>query len=105
MSGVKLKLKPMDELTEVAGEIRVLSHPVRLQMLGILSQRELSARIMSGICNVSEPVTSDHLLILKRGGILESERRGKSIYYRIKTIPKPEFLKHLNMLFSEKTSE
>jgi len=32
-----------------------------------------------------QPITSYHLNLLKRSGILEAEKRGKWMYYRIRT--------------------
>ena len=64
--------------------LRALAHPVRW---GIL--RRLAAE--PGICacdfteffDVSQPTISAHLKVLREAGLIDSERRGTWVYYRL----------------------
>lgn len=63
--------------------LKALGHPVRLQIV---------TGLVSGACNVGriwqclglpQPTVSQHLKILRQEGILEAERHGKEMVYRV----------------------
>ena len=54
----------------------------RLKILELLKQEELC---VSGICRrfkITQPSVSHHLDILKRAGLVKSDKRGREVYYR-----------------------
>jgi len=54
----------------------------RLKILELLRSQELC---VSDICkrfNITQPSVSHHLDILKRAGLVASEKRGREVYYR-----------------------
>jgi DNA-binding transcriptional ArsR family regulator len=62
---------------------QALGHPHRLELLehlaqGVRSVEELAARALLTFAN-----TSRHLQILRRARLVETERRGKYILYRL----------------------
>lgn len=64
--------------------LQALGHPARLAILRELSGcGEVCACDFTNCCDVSQPTISHHLRILKEAGVIEAERRGTSIYYRI----------------------
>jgi ArsR family transcriptional regulator len=64
--------------------LQALAHPARLSILRELTgTSEVCACDFTSCCDVSQPTVSHHLKILKEAGVIESERRGTSIYYRI----------------------
>ncbi len=75
---------PGDEVLEEAAEcLRVMAHPVRLKMVSILMQGEFAVHEIAELCKTSANQTCEHLRLLKGHGLLSSERRGRTVYYRI----------------------
>lgn len=60
-----------------------LASSPRRQMLAYLSDRELSAGEISARFEMSAPAVSRHLSVLENAGLIESERRGQHVYYRL----------------------
>lgn len=98
-TGKKLSLQSTDNLNKASDEIKILAHPIRLRIMDILSQGEFSVHEIAKLCDVSDPVACDHLMLLKRNGFLVSNRESRNVIYRIKSKEVPEFLKFLNELF------
>ncbi len=60
--------------------------PVRLRLLSLIaghSGAEACVCDISGTFDLSQPTISHHLKVLRSAGILDSERRGSWVYYRI----------------------
>ncbi|MBN2564501.1 MAG: winged helix-turn-helix transcriptional regulator [Candidatus Eisenbacteria bacterium] len=69
---------------ETAAEIlRVLSHPSRLRIIEILSSGELCVKRIEEILGIPQPSVSQHLSRLRYAGLIESERRGHLVCYRL----------------------
>jgi ArsR family transcriptional regulator len=64
--------------------LQALGHPTRLAIVRELTGgSEVCACDFTSCCDVSQPTVSHHLRILKEAGVIEAERRGTWIYYRI----------------------
>lgn len=64
--------------------LQALAHPTRLAILRELSgSAEVCACDFTMCCDVRQPTVSHHLKILKEAGVIEAERRGTWIYYRL----------------------
>jgi ArsR family transcriptional regulator, arsenate/arsenite/antimonite-responsive transcriptional repressor len=75
-----------EEAVQLAALFRVLSEPARLQMLSLIaaqSNQEVCACELVESLGLSQPTISHHLKVMYEGGLLEKERRGTWIYYRI----------------------
>lgn len=70
-------------VAEIAADLRVLADPVRLQLLDVLSRNEGMVCVcdLEAAVPVKRPTVSHHLGILRRAGIVDSERRGLWAYY------------------------
>jgi ArsR family transcriptional regulator len=76
----------LDEATHLADTFRALGEPVRLQMLSLIAaqpSREVCACELVEPLGLSQPTVSHHLKVLHKAGLLERERRGTWIFYRI----------------------
>lgn len=68
-----------------AAIIKSLAHPSRLQIVEELSGRERC------VCELAEAVGADmstvskHLSLLRNAGIVEDEKRGAMVFYRLRT--------------------
>lgn len=73
-----------DELLEKAAEcLKVMAHPIRLRIANILMQGEYAVHEIADLCNTSANQTCEHLRLLKGHGLLNSQRRGRTVYYEI----------------------
>ncbi|HLO34512.1 MAG TPA: metalloregulator ArsR/SmtB family transcription factor [Candidatus Deferrimicrobium sp.] len=64
--------------------LQALAHPTRLSIVRELTDTsEVCACDFTTCCDVRQPTVSHHLRILKEAGVIEAERRGTSIFYRI----------------------
>ncbi len=60
-----------------------LSDPVRLRIAHLLVQRgELCVCHLTDVLQLPQSTVSRHLNILRNSGLVDSERRGKWVYYR-----------------------
>ncbi len=75
---------PADDLLEEAAEcLKVMGHPVRLKIVSILTQGEFAVHEIAELCGVSANQTCEHLRLLKSYRYLSSQRRGRTVYYKI----------------------
>ena len=75
------KTTPVDPDVQL---LQALGHPTRLSIVRELSGGgEVCACDFTSCCDVSQPTVSHHLRILKEAGVIEAERRGTWIFYRI----------------------
>jgi len=62
---------------------QALVSPYRREILRLLRKGSLSAGEISGHFNISQPSISRHLDILKRTGLVDSQRRANQIIYSL----------------------
>jgi len=70
----------------LAALFRVLSEPARLQILSLIAAQptqEVCACELVEHLALSQPTVSHHLKVMYEAGLLEKERRGNWIYYRV----------------------
>ncbi|MGA9191969.1 MAG: metalloregulator ArsR/SmtB family transcription factor [Anaerolineales bacterium] len=63
--------------------LKSLGHPTRLQMLRLLEEDEACVCHMAAALQTSQPTVSQHLMALRKAGIVSRRRDGKNIYYRL----------------------
>jgi DNA-binding transcriptional ArsR family regulator len=62
-------------------QLGALSHPLRQQILDHLAQRSMSVRELTDATDVSQPVMSQHLKVLKDAGLVSATPVGaRNIY-------------------------
>jgi ArsR family transcriptional regulator len=82
----RIKLHSQEKLKTAARVLKVVAHPVKLEILQLLSEKEkmdvssLCEHIGSG-CEIS--MMSHHLAKMRDNGILISEKSGKQVFYSI----------------------
>lgn len=62
-----------------------LSHPVRRQVLKMLRQGPMSAGAIAEAFDVSKPTMSGHFKALREACLIQADRQGTTIYYRLNT--------------------
>jgi ArsR family transcriptional regulator, arsenate/arsenite/antimonite-responsive transcriptional repressor len=60
-----------------------LASSVRRKILAYLSESELTAGQIAERFEISKPAVSQHLTILQNAGLVESEKRGQFVHYRL----------------------
>jgi DNA-binding transcriptional ArsR family regulator len=96
------RLVELEDLQQAASCLRVLSHPVRLRMIDILMQGEFPVHRIAALCELPPHQTCEHLRLLQGQGYLGSERRGRSVFYRIADERLPKLLHCLQLLSRNK---
>jgi len=78
------ELRPK-EIERAANMLKAISHPMRLAILGNLSNgNKLSVTEIHKLLGIEQSTASHHLGILKDKGILASARQGKHTHYYLK---------------------
>lgn len=81
--------------------IKSLAHPARLLVVQTLTEGERC------VCELTEMIGSDmstvskHLSLLKNAGIIQDEKRGNKIFYKLKTPCVLNFLKCVERVVEE----
>jgi ArsR family transcriptional regulator, arsenate/arsenite/antimonite-responsive transcriptional repressor len=72
---------------ELAGVLKALADPVRLQIVSIIAAAptgEICACELPGLLERSQPTVSHHLSQLVRAGLVDREQRGKWAWFRLR---------------------
>jgi len=88
----QLELMPVEFLEQAAACLKVMAHPARLRMVDILMQGEFAVHEIAQLCELPPHQACEHLRLLKGQGFLDSERRGRTVYYRIASPRLPRLL-------------
>jgi ArsR family transcriptional regulator len=80
--------EPIDEASAVglAQVFKALGDPVRLRLVSLIGAREggeVCVCDLTSAFDLSQPTISHHLKVLREAGLIDSERRGTWVYYRL----------------------
>jgi len=78
-----MDIPEQDQLDNASQGLRVIAHPVRLQILCNLLERPMNVSELKEHIDISQPVLSQHLAKLRMLNILNCERQGKLVFYRL----------------------
>lgn len=84
-----------EEAAELARVFKAIADPVRLRLLSLIASHaggEACVCDLTGAFALSGPTISHHLKVLREAGLVDSERRGTWIYYRVQ----PDLLAQLS---------
>lgn len=74
---------------------QTMASPLRLEIISLLSDKEIAAGELAKLADVSQANMSQHLMILRERGIVETRRHGTNIYYKLAD---PKMLKAFDIL-------
>lgn len=71
-------------LSQRTAIFKALGHPARLRMVDSLGDGERCVCELVEVAGLAWSTVSRHLAILKRAGVLEDEKRGQQVFYRLR---------------------
>lgn len=90
------QLIDQDEHIEQASRaMKAMSHPLRLKILCVLGDQEVSVQEIVDSVGTSQSNISQHLAILRDKGVLRTRKDANRVYYRIAD---PRILKLISMM-------
>jgi ArsR family transcriptional regulator len=72
--------------TGLAPVFKALGDPVRLRLVSLIGARqggEVCVCDLTSAFDLTQPTISHHLKVLREAGLIDSERRGTWVYYRL----------------------
>jgi ArsR family transcriptional regulator, arsenate/arsenite/antimonite-responsive transcriptional repressor len=88
------------EAPGLAQAFKALADPVRLRLVSLIGAHqggEVCVCELTDAFDLTQPTISHHLKILREAGIIDSERRGTWVYYRLE----PAALERMGALLSD----
>jgi ArsR family transcriptional regulator len=67
--------------------LKALADPTRLRIVGLLQAGEVCVCHLHDTLKISQPKASRHLAYLRHAGVVEADKRGLWVYYRIAPQP------------------
>ena len=75
--------RPRATLVAASELLRALSAPVRIAIVLQLRDHERCVHELVDALSVTQPLISQHLRVLKSAGVVDSERHGREVVYRL----------------------
>jgi ArsR family transcriptional regulator len=85
MSGARMKVENKRRLEELSGVFKALSHPTRLWIVEQLFEHEKCVCEFVDVLKLDFSTVSKHLSILKQAHVIEDDKRGKNVYYKLRS--------------------
>ena len=73
-----------EQISKASLLLRAIAHPLRINMLNYIEAHQpVKVHNIHSDLDLDQSITSQHLKIMRDSGIVETERKGKFIYYVI----------------------
>jgi ArsR family transcriptional regulator len=72
-----------EDVERASRSLKAISHPLRLKILCVLGEREVSVQDIVDIVGTSQSNISQHLAILRDKGVLTSRKDANRVFYRV----------------------
>ncbi|KAF2957088.1 metalloregulator ArsR/SmtB family transcription factor [Marinitoga sp. 38H-ov] len=82
-------------INKLSNIFSLLSSPIRIRILNILIETPVCVNHISKKLNISQPLASQHLKVLKENGFVVCEREAQKIRYKISSENLKNYLKNL----------
>jgi ArsR family transcriptional regulator len=74
----------MDDITILQAEVlKTLASPRRIEILHVLARGPIEVGRLAELIGASQPNVSQHLAVLRTAGIVDAERDGREVRYRL----------------------
>lgn len=71
------------DIEQAALAIKAIAHPLRLKILCVLSDQEISVQDIVDLVGTSQSNISQHLAILRDKGVLITRKDANRVFYRV----------------------
>ncbi len=78
------RTRPLRDRAALARSVAALGNETRLRIVELLGARDLSTRELAGFLDTTEPQVSRHLRMLFHAGLVERDRNGYFVMYRLR---------------------
>jgi DNA-binding transcriptional ArsR family regulator len=76
--------RPVDEVYRIQADVlKTLSNPKRLEIVHLLAEGPREVGRLADELGISQPNVSQHLAIMRAAGVVEAERDGREVRYRL----------------------
>lgn len=72
-----------EDIQQASQAIKAIAHPLRLKILCVLGDQEISVQDIVEHVGTSQSNISQHLAILRDKGVLSTRKEANRVYYRI----------------------
>jgi len=81
----KAKVNISSDTLEVSAEVlRALAHPLRMKILSFIDKNEsIHVNKIYNTLKLEQSITSQHLRILRKAGLVAAQREGKFMFYTV----------------------
>lgn len=97
--GAEQLIERSKDIDRASRSLKAMSHPLRLRILCVLSEREISVQDIVEKVGTSQSNISQHLAILRERGILASRKDANRVYYRIEDNRTLQLIKMMQQVF------
>lgn len=94
-----------DQIQSIAGMLKTMSHPIRLKILCLLKDKEMTVGDIREEVKTTNANVSQHLSILRNQGIIEYRKDANFIYNRIHDTRVVELMQTMRKLYCQETPE
>jgi DNA-binding transcriptional ArsR family regulator len=84
---------------EAAGLLKELANPARLLILCQLAGGEKSVGELRQTAGLPQSAVSQHLARLREAGLVDADKRGQMVYYRLSNMPAHALLSTLYLIY------
>ena len=97
--GAEQLIERSEDIDRASRSLKAMSHPLRLRILCVLSESEISVQDIVEKIGTSQSNISQHLAILRERGILSSRKDANRVYYRIGDNRTLQLIKMMQQVF------
>lgn len=88
-----------EDIQQAAQAIKAMAHPLRLKILCVLGDQEISVQDIVERVGTSQSNISQHLAILRDKGVLATRKEANRVFYRIGDLRTLKLVKMMRDVF------
>lgn len=88
-----------EDISQTSRAMKAMSHPLRLKILCILADKEVSVQELVNQVGTSQSNISQHLALMREKGVLRTRKDANRVYYRIGDARTVEVIEMLRDVF------
>jgi DNA-binding transcriptional ArsR family regulator len=83
-TNMNVSIPQSQELLPLADLFQLIGQPIRIQILLVIGDDEACVCHLEAVTGIRQAVISQHLMLLRKAGLVTPNRDGRNIYYRLK---------------------